>query len=78
VSLTLSKSRAGAEQLRRAAFGTVIGRVSADVLCVLAESGWTVTVRVPAEMAPQLPVGQRARLILGPDGWPISLGLLTN
>jgi hypothetical protein len=78
VSLRLAKSEVGAEQLRGAAFGTVVGRVSADVLCVLAETGWTVTVRVPVEMASELPVGQRARLILGSNGWPVSLGLVAS
>jgi hypothetical protein len=74
----VSESWKGRGQPRGALFGTVVGHVSADVLCVLAESGWTVTLRVPAELARQLPVGQRARLILGPDGWPASVGVVAS
>jgi hypothetical protein len=59
-----------------AMFGTVVGRVSPEVLCVLADSGWTVTLRVPVELGMELQVGRRAQLFLGPDGWPGSLGLI--
>jgi hypothetical protein len=61
-----------------AALATVVGRLSAEVLCVLADSGWRMTLRVPAELASELRVGQRAELVLGPNGWPQSLRLIAG
>jgi hypothetical protein len=51
----------------------VVGRVSADVLCDLADSGWSTTLRVPPDLASEFGVCERARLILGVDGSPDAL-----
>ena len=60
------------------ALGTVVGRVSPVAFSVLIDSGWTVTVKVSSELAAQLRVGQRASLVLAPDGSPGSLRLVTG
>ena len=47
---------------------TVVGKISPEVFTVLIDSGWTVTVRVSSYAAGELGVGQRANLMLDPDG----------
>jgi hypothetical protein len=59
------------------ALGTIVGRVSPVAFSVLIDSGWTVTVKVSSELAAELTVGQRANLVLAPDGSPGSLRLVS-
>lgn len=57
---------------------TVVGRLSLEELCILTDQGWRVTLRVPTVIGSQLGLGQRAELVLGPDGWPVSLRLIAG
>jgi hypothetical protein len=59
------------------ALGTVVGRISPIAFSVLIDSGWTVTVKVSSELAAELKIGQRAGLVLAPDGAPGDLRLVT-
>jgi hypothetical protein len=60
------------------ALGTVVGRISPIAFSVLIDSGWTVTVKVSSELAAELRIGQRAGLLLAPDGAPAGLRLVTS